>query len=442
MKGKILIAESNTKSFEALDHLLRRKDFQCHQIKSIRGLNKHLESEKSDLLIVNSNLGKDELLDIYKKMGGRISSIAIVDSWQTSEAVKVTKLGAFDYITRPFQPEELLSMVEEALLEGKNEKKKVRKEVVGQSPAALLIQKHIKLVAPTEMSVIIQGETGTGKEFVAQEIFHKSRRGRRPFIALDCGAIPKELAGSELFGHKKGSFTGAINDKKGSFELADGGTIFLDEIGNLSYQNQVRLLRVLQEQQIKPIGDTKYKKVNVRVLAATNDDLWQMVQEGAFREDLYHRLNEFKIELPSLSERGVDIEMFAKHFLQKANMALDKEVRGFDKESMALLNSYDWPGNLREMKNVVKRACLMTEGRVIKANALRIGTSPVDANSNSLKLKDVVARAEREAIEKALELSASNKSEAARLLGIDRKTLYNKIETYNSYFPLCSAKSL
>jgi two-component system response regulator HydG len=169
----------------------------------------------------------------------------------------------------------------------------------------------------------------------------------------------------------------------------------------------------------------------VRVLAATNDDLWQMVQEGAFREDLYHRLNEFKIELPSLSERGVDIEMFAKHFLQKANMALDKEVRGFDKESMALLNSYDWPGNLREMKNVVKRACLMTEGRVIKANALRIGTSPVDANSNSLKLKDVVARAEREAIEKALELSASNKSEAARLLGIDRKTLYNKIETYN-----------
>ncbi|MDA9820049.1 sigma-54 dependent transcriptional regulator, partial [Salibacteraceae bacterium] len=256
-------------------------------------------------------------------------------------------------------------------------------------------------------------------------------RGRRPFIALDCAAIPKELAGSELFGHKKGSFTGAINDKKGSFELADGGTIFLDEIGNLSYQNQVRLLRVLQEQQIKPIGDTKYKKVNVRVLAATNDDLWQMVQEGAFREDLYHRLNEFKIELPSLSERGVDIEMFAKHFLQKANMALDKEVRGFDKESMALLNSYDWPGNLREMKNVVKRACLMTEGRVIKANALRIGTSPVDANSNSLKLKDVVARAEREAIEKALELSASNKSEAARLLGIDRKTLYNKIETYN-----------
>ena len=427
MKGKILIAESNTKSFEALDHLLRRKVFQCHQIKSIRGLNKHLESEKSDLLIVNSNLGKDELLDIYKKMGGRISSIAIVDSWQTSEAIKVTKLGAFDYITRPFQPEELLSMVEEALLEGKNEKKKVRKEVVGQSPAALLIQKHIKLVAPTEMSVIIQGETGTGKEFVAQEIFHKSRRGRRPFIALDCGAIPKELAGSELFGHKKGSFTGAINDKKGSFELADGGTIFLDEIGNLSYQNQVRLLRVLQEQQIKPIGDTKYKKVNVRVLAATNDDLWQMVQEGAFREDLYHRLNEFKIELPSLSERGVDIEMFAKHFLQKANMALDKEVRGFDKESMALLNSYDWPGNLREMKNVVKRACLMTEGRVIKANALRIGTSPVDANSNSLKLKDVVARAEREAIEKALELSASNKSEAARLLGIDRKTLYNKI---------------
>ena len=153
-------------------------------------------------------------MDIYKKMGGRISSIAIVDSWQTSEAVKVTKLGAFDYITRPFQPEELLSMVEEALLEGKNEKKKVRKEVVGQSPAALLIQKHIKLVAPTEMSVIIQGETGTGKEFVAQEIFHKSRRGRRPFIALDCAAIPKELAGSELFGHKKGSFTGAINDIK------------------------------------------------------------------------------------------------------------------------------------------------------------------------------------------------------------------------------------
>ncbi len=439
MSDKLLIVDPDKQRFAALEHMLERNGYGLLHESSVRAAMKAIKEHTPSALLVNFDLGNLNAVDLLRKIRKvelEIPSIVLAQSDSTRKAVRSIKFGAKDYLTYPFQPEELLEAIKSISIKEDADRKATasgkNKEVVGNSPAAKLIQNHIQLVAPTEMSVIIQGDTGTGKEFVAREIVRKSRRSRRAFVALDCGAIPKELAGSELFGHKKGSFTGALSDKKGSFELANRGTLFLDEIGNLSYQNQIRLLRVLQEGQIKPIGSNDLVKVDVRVLAATNDDLWEMVEEGKFREDLYHRLNEFKIELPLLKDRGEDIKVFAQHFLADANDALNKSISGFTKKSLALIQSYDWPGNLREMMNVIKRACLLCQGKRIDAQHLRLGMSEhSNGNTDSLNLKEAVRRTEIELIDKALDASRGNKSEAARLLGIDRKSLYNKLDEYN-----------
>jgi two-component system response regulator HydG len=286
------------------------------------------------------------------------------------------------------------------------------------------------------MSVIIHGETGTGKEFVAQSIHKLSGRADKPFIAIDCGALPKELAGSELFGHVKGSFTGAVNDKPGSFEVANGGTIFLDEIGNLSYENQIKLLRVIQERKIKRIGANKDTAIDVRILVATNEDLGKALKEGRFREDLYHRLNEFKISLLPLRERKEDILTFANHFLNNSNASLNKEVEGFSQEVIDYFLNYEWYGNLRELNNVVKRSVLLTTGKVVEAESLPGEITQPSADSDATyvnddnMLKSVAGNAERQAILDALEKVNNNKSKAAAVLNIDRKTLYNKLKLY------------
>ena len=288
------------------------------------------------------------------------------------------------------------------------------------------------------MSVIVHGETGTGKEFVAQSIHRFSKRNKNPFIAIDCGALPKELAGSELFWHMKGSFTGAVNDKPGSFEVANGGTIFLDEIGNLSYENQIKLLRVIQERKIKRIGATKDTAIDVRIIAATNEDLSKAVKEGKFREDLFHRLNEFKIQLSPLRERRDDIMVFADHFLKKANASLQKNVQSFSTDVTEYLKNYYWHGNLRELTNVVKRSVLLTTGDEILKDSLPVeilqvtmDDSLVGVDESKGVLKSIAGSAERQAIIEALEKVAYNKSKAADLLNIDRKTLYNKLKLYN-----------
>jgi two-component system response regulator HydG len=301
-----------------------------------------------------------------------------------------------------------------------------------------MVQRHIELIAPSDMSVIIEGDTGTGKEFAAQSIHKFSKRSHRPFIAIDCGALPKELAGSELFGHVKGSFTGAINDKLGSFEIADGGTIFLDEVGNLTYENQVKLLRVIQERKIKRIGATKDTPIDVRIIAATNEDFAKGVKEGRFREDLFHRLNEFKIQLLPLRERKDDIMVFADYFLKKANLSLGKNVLSFTAEVVSYLRNYYWHGNLRELANVVKRSVLLTTGdqvlaeslpqEIVHADKLAEGILPDESKG---VLKSIAGLAERNAIVEVLEKVAFNKSKAAELLNIDRKTLYNKLKIYN-----------
>jgi two-component system response regulator HydG len=396
-----------------------------------------------------------ELLRKIKLLQPSVAVIIITGYSDVRTAVETFRYGANDYVTKPLYPDELLVTIKETI--AKNEKRNPSETsapekskqgkataipdfIVGKSIQSQTVQKYIELIAPAEMSVIIHGETGTGKEFVAQSIHRFSRRADKPFVAIDCGALPKELAGSELFGHVKGAFTGAVNDKPGSFEIADGGTIFLDEIGNLSYENQVKLLRVIQERRIKRIGATKDISIDVRIIAATNEDLAKSVKEGKFREDLFHRLNEFKIQLSPMRERKDDILIFANYFLEKANQSLRKNVKSFSPDVVHQLTNYYWHGNLRELNNVVKRSVLLTIGDVVLSDSLP--QEIIQANTSTALpgaliedsvglLKSIAGSAERQAIIEILEKVNYNKSKAAELLKIDRKTLYNKLKLYS-----------
>ena len=287
---------------------------------------------------------------------------------------------------------------------------------------------YVRLVAPTPMSVLILGASGTGKEYVAHRIHELSQRKGKPFFALDCGAIPKDVAASEFFGHAKGAFTGAVTDKKGAFEVANGGTLFLDEVGNLSYDVQVQLLRAIQERKIRPLGSTKEIDVDIRLVCATNENLQKAVEEGTFREDLYHRINEFTIYMPALKDRGTDIFLFADLFLRLANEELGRNVLGFDAKASEMIMCYDWPGNLRELNNVVKRSVLLCRGDRIGADLLGISMNHTAAKPQNLSLHN--DDEERERIISALRSCGGNKSKAALLLGVDRKTLYNKLQKY------------
>ncbi|RUA11292.1 MAG: sigma-54-dependent Fis family transcriptional regulator, partial [Flavobacteriia bacterium] len=300
--------------------------------------------------------------------------------------------------------------------------------LVGESERSKKLQQYIDLVAPTNMSVLLTGESGTGKEVTANAIHNASKRKGQPFVAVDCGAIPKEIATSEFFGHVKGSFTGAIEDKKGHFEAANGGTLFLDEVGNLSYEHQVQLLRAIQERKIKRVGSTKEIQLDLRIIAATNENLLEAVEEGSFREDLYHRLNEFSIEVPSLRDRREDILLFANYFLDRANADLEKEVLEFSEEAKQLLMDYPWPGNLREMKNMIKRAVLFTGGNTVLSSSLAEEIVNGTKSSNTPVFSK--SEYEKERILDALKQTNFNKSKAAKLLQITRKTLYNKINQY------------
>ena len=398
-----------------------------------------------------------EMLRKIKLLQPAVAVIIITGYSDVRTAVETFRYGANDYVTKPLYPDELLLTIKETI--SKNDKKnsvetevaspEIRKNkvnsgpldfIVGKSVQSQTVQRYIELIAPSDMSVIINGETGTGKEFVAQSIHRHSKRSSYPFVAIDCGALPKELAGSELFGHIKGSFTGAVSDKQGSFEVANGGTIFLDEIGNLTYENQIKLLRVIQERRIKRIGATKDIPIDVRIIAATNEDLTKSVKEGRFREDLYHRLNEFKIQLSPLRERKEDILIFANYFLDKANQALHKSVKTFAPDVLQQITNYFWYGNLRELNNVIRRAVLLTVGDEVQSDSLpqeiiQAHSSlivPADMMDDSIGLlKSIAGSAERQAIIDVLEKVNYNKSKAAELLKIDRKTLYNKLKLYN-----------
>ena len=350
-------------------------------------------------------------------------------------AVNAIKLGAFDYLKKPIVPEMLQQKIEMALsgnVKDKEDKKDkgVMTMVKGHSQVIQRVYTHIELVAPTKMSVLILGESGTGKEYIARMIHDRSGRKNNPFIAVDCGSLSMELAPSELFGHKKGSFTSAVAEKKGVFEEAKGGTVFLDEVGNLPYEVQKQLLRALQEQKVRPVGSTQDIDVDVRIIAATNEDLGKAIEEGRFRQDLYHRINEFSIEVPPLRDRIDDLEEFAYYFLAQANEEIGKNVKHISEEALDMMKRHRWDGNLRELRNVIRRATLFVENDEITVDNMPVLTSCVRKNKVDEDDMALHPGDEKEQILAALRKARGNKTVAAKLLHVDRKTLYNKMHLY------------
>lgn len=380
----ILILEDDITFSLMLKTWLGRKGFEVSSVSSVSDARSRIEDASFDLILSDLRLPDGDGIDLLKwiKENNFLIPLIMMTSYaEIQTAVQAIKLGASDYIAKPLNPEELLGKIKDVIktetgsvasateLERPARSAKrpepsggTRSQYVeGQSQAARQLYEHVRLVAPTDMSVLITGSSGTGKEYVARRIHEQSNRKKAPFIAVDCGAIPKDLAASEFFGHVKGSFTGAIDNKEGAFVAAQGGTIFLDEIGNLSYEVQVQLLRALQERKVKPIGSNQEIAINVRLVSATNENLRSAIDKGDFREDLYHRINEFTVRIPDLKERKEDLLLFANNFLDQANIELQKDIIGFDNDVIRIFQSYSWPGNLRQMKNVIKYATLVSD---------------------------------------------------------------------------------
>ncbi|MGQ3678510.1 sigma-54-dependent transcriptional regulator [Tenacibaculum discolor] len=441
---KILLVEDDVTFSNMLKHFLERHQYTVEVSYTIKNAFTLLKKHSYNLIFTDLRLPDGNGIDLLKQSKNTDSKIPVVlmtSYAEVSTAVQAMKQGAFDYISKPFNPDEVLEVISNALevkaekiTETKKEDKKVSNSnsniVSGISAASKSLYEHIHLVAPTDMSVLITGESGTGKEVVASTIHTQSLRKDKPFIAVDCGAIPKEIASSEFFGHQKGSFTGAINDKIGHFEAANGGTLFLDEVGNLNYESQVQLLRALQERKIKPVGSSKEIMVDIRLITATNEDLLLAVEKGNFREDLYHRLNEFSIKVPSLKDRKDDLILYADFFLEKANKQLNKSIAGFSQEVLALFQQYNWPGNLRELSNVIKRATLLSQTEIIEKEVLPEELKNTE-DQYSLPNDFSTKENEKKLIIRALHEAGNNKTKAAKLLNITRKTLYNKLKEYN-----------
>jgi len=454
--NKVLVIEDDLTFVKTLEAYLGKLGYEVHSAtRGVDGLSKAVNI-KPQLVLLDYRLpdanGLEVLADL-KKADFTTQVILMTGFSDIRTAVKAMKMGAFDYITKPVNPDELKLLIEKVFKlytedSGKSsqanptEKKQraaapIQEFVKGNSIQSKTLHQHIDLVAPTQMSVLVLGESGTGKEYVARRIHAQSKRSKGKFVAVDCGALSEELAISELFGHVKGAFTGAHANKQGQFVEAKGGTLFLDEVGNLSYEVQVKLLRALQERIIQPLGSNQEIEVDVRIITATNENLLNQVRDGGFREDLYHRINEFKIQVPALIERKDDFWEFTEFFKENANAELDRHVEDFDTEVKSIFAAYSWPGNLRELRNVIRRAVLLShDSDTVSAAALPpemkesadgytiYGSSPYD-------LKAQKQNSEREMIIKTLEEAKYNKSKAARLLNIDRKTLYLKISKYD-----------
>ncbi|MFT7900883.1 sigma-54 dependent transcriptional regulator [Tenacibaculum ascidiaceicola] len=440
---KILLVEDDVTFSNMLKHFLERHQYTVEVSYTIKNASALLKKHSYNLIFTDLRLPDGNGIDLLKQSKNTDSNIPVVlmtSYAEVSTAVQAMKQGAFDYISKPFNPDEVLEVISNALDVKPEEVTQTKKEdnkvsssssniVSGISSASKSLYEHIHLVAPTDMSVLITGESGTGKEVVASTIHTQSLRKDKPFIAVDCGAIPKEIASSEFFGHQKGSFTGAINDKIGHFEAANGGTLFLDEVGNLNYESQVQLLRALQERKIKPVGSSKEIMVDIRLITATNEDLLLAVEKGNFREDLYHRLNEFSIKVPSLKDRKDDLILYADFFLEKANKQLNKSIAGFSQEVVALFQQYNWPGNLRELSNVIKRATLLSQTEIIEKDVLPEELKNTE-NQYSLPNEFSTKENEKKLIIRALHEAKNNKTKAAKLLNITRKTLYNKLKEH------------
>ena len=440
MSYSILIVEDDLTFSTMLKTWLGKKGFNIDTASSCAKARKTLSTDKFDLVLSDLRLPDQDgiqLLSWLRKNDIYTPFIIMTSYAEIHSAVEAMKQGASDFVAKPIQPDELLKKIKEAINPPTAEEEITEKSapetapsnyLEGESEAAHQLYNYVALVAPTQMSVLINGASGTGKEYVAHRIHQLSKRSDKPFVALDCGSIPKDLAASEFFGHVKGSFTGALSDKTGAFEEANGGTLFLDEIGNLSYEVQVQLLRALQERRIRKIGSSKEIEVDVRLVSATNENLTEAIDKGNFREDLYHRINEFTLKIPDLKDRPEDILLFANFFLDQANRELGRNLIGFDAEASQALQNYSWPGNLRQMKNVVKRATLLASGDLIGIKDLcdELLNTPHEESPLTLHSE----KDEMQRILNALKQTNNNKSKAAIILGIDRKTLYNKMTLY------------
>lgn len=459
---KILIVEDDIAFGTMIQTWLRKKGFEVEKTTSVKAAIQAWEKLESGFDLVLSDLRLPDhdgifLLQWMRKHGVQVPFIVMTSYAEIQNVVLAMKSGATDYVAKPFHPDILLEKIKEAIKnhntssqseknieqreatgnqepidnkkvsENTESKGDVPKYLEGESEASRKLYSFVSLVAPTPMSVLILGASGTGKEYVARRIHELSQRAGKPFFALDCGAIPKDVAASEFFGHSKGAFTGADQDKKGAFEIANGGTLFLDEMGNLNYEVQVQLLRALQERKIRPLGSNKEIDIDIRLVCATNENLAQRVAEGNFREDLYHRINEFTIYMPELKDRGADLFLFADLFIKHANKELNRNVEGLDGKAKERIASYNWPGNLRELNNVMKRATLLATGRYIGVTELEQSMAHIQPQAPTT-LHDEETELQR--IEAALKAAGGNKSKAAQLLAVDRKTLYNKMKKY------------
>ena len=447
-KKKILILEDDPTFSLLLKTWCLKNEYEPSAVFTVEAARQEVMNNSFDLILTDLRLPDSDgimFLTWLKDNRYEIPVIMFTSYADIQTAVAAMKLGAFDFMEKPVNHLILKEKVEAALNKKEKGERRMENEeksyghavlrpyalsqntVIGSSPVAIEMYTHIQLVAPTDLSVLIFGETGTGKEHVAKMIHSQSKRHKAPFIAVDCGVLSKELAASELFGHIKGSFTSAISDKIGVFEEAEGGTVFFDEIGNLPYDVQIQLLRTLQERKIRKVGSAKEIAVDVRLICASNEDLAKAVKDGNFREDLFHRLQEFTIEVPALRHRVEDIELFSNFFREQANKELSKNITFISKETIAILKQHHWKGNLRELKNTIRRAVLFASGNVILPEHLPI--FPKDTLPEISSLFD--GNEEKQRILQALQKCGGNKTLAAKMLNIDRKTLYNKMNLYN-----------
>lgn len=457
--AKILIVDDEEGVCSLLQDVLEDAGFETVTAYNAGDALKILENDSPDTMLLDIKLPDADgikFMEIIKKMGVQVPVILMTAFGTMEIAIQAMRQGAHDYLNKPLNLDELLMTVQKAVKmqqlvsevailreELDNEMDSVD-NLIGQSRHMQDIFKIIGKVADSDITVLLQGESGTGKEVVARAIHNNSRRSSRPFIKINCAAIPEHLMESELFGHEKGSFTGAFNQKPGKFELAHNGTVFLDEIGELSQNTQVKLLNVLQEKDFERVGGTKSIKVDVRILTATNRDLKKLVEDGKFREDLYYRVNVVNIKLPPLRERKDDIPLLLNYFMKKFSRKYNKKITGISSAAMSVLEAFSWPGNVRELKNICEQAVVMTTGTVIMPDDLPIsdkaglqagGAEGAPAitmkNGGSRTLKEIVSDVEKQVILKTLQEYKWNRQETAKALNLNRRSLYEKMKEYN-----------
>jgi two-component system response regulator AtoC len=448
-RGKLLLVDDEEKILKALGRALRDAGHAVVETTSPRQAQRLLVEQSFDVLLVDNMMPELSGLDVIRELvantpEGERPQILMMTAHATVEsAIEAMKLGALDYLQKPFEIDELLVVMRRALdhqrlrseyryLVNERDEQFDHYGIIAGSRVMQEVIRRAELVAETKSTVLISGETGTGKELVARAIHDRSAQRDMPLIKVNCAAIPETLLESELFGHVRGAFTGATATKKGKFALADGGTIFLDEIGTMTPTLQSKLLRVLQEREIEPLGSERTEKIDVRVIAATNRDLRQMVSDGKFQEDLFYRLNVIPIEIPPLRERRDDIPALVEHFVHKHAQRTGRRVERIDEGVLAALQQYDWPGNVRELENTIERAVVLSPGPVVAARAVSVlsAATPQATGLPSLKLRQNIEWVERETIRRALESSGGVKKDAAELMGISQRALSYYLAKY------------